>query len=81
MDVGPVLNSICMLVIKFSNKITQKTQFSSTTMERVLREVETKGHRGFHSSMAQFLFHAKCISKGVVYNEGGFLNCLFLMHP
>lgn len=80
-DEGPFLKYICMLVMKSSNKIAQKTQFSSTTMDSVLREVETKGHRGFHSSMAQFLFHAECISKGVVYNEGGFLNCLVLMHP
>lgn len=70
-----------MLVTKSSNKITQKTQFSSTTMDSFLREVETKGHRGFHSFTAQFLFHVECISKGVVYNEGGFFNCLFLMHP
>lgn len=80
-DGGPALKYICMLVMKHSNKITQKTQFSSTTMDSVLRKVETKGHRGFHSSTAQFLFHAECISKGVVYNEGGFFNCLFLGHP
>lgn len=50
-------------------------------MESVLGEVGTKGHRGFHSSTAQFLFHAEYISKGVVYNEGVFFYCLFLMHP
>lgn len=70
-----------MLVKKSSNKITQKTQFSPTTTDSVLREVETKGHKGFQFSMAQFLFHAECISKGVVYNEGVFKNCLFFMHP
>lgn len=74
---GPFLNYICMLVKKSSNKITQKTQFSSTIMDSVLRQVETKGHRGFHSSTALFLFHAECISKGVVYNEGVFLIVCF----